>query len=136
MPELTVAEAARIAQGEVEGDGSRVVRGIRPLDEAGPDDLSFVAEPRYFPYIQASQARALLVARGSDAPLPAGTTGVRVDDARRAVARLLPALYPEAPPAPGVHPTAVVNGAEVDPSASVGAYAVLGEGTGVGPRAG
>jgi hypothetical protein len=72
MPELTVAEVARIAQGEVEGDGSRVVRGVKPLDEAGPGDLSFVAEPRYFPYIAASQAAALLVARGSDAPLPGG----------------------------------------------------------------
>jgi UDP-3-O-[3-hydroxymyristoyl] glucosamine N-acyltransferase len=135
MPELTVAEAARIAQGEVEGDGTLTVRGIKPLDEAGPDDLSFVAEPRYFPYIQASRARALLVARGSDAPLPAGTTVVRVDDARRAVARLLPALYPEDAPAPGVHPTAVVDGAKVDASAAVGAYAVIGEGSVVGPRA-
>ena len=121
MPELTVAEVARIAQGEVEGDGSRVVRGVKPLDEAGPGDLSFVAEPRYFPYIAASQAGALLVARGSDAPLPAGTTVVRVDDPRMALAVLLPALYPEAPEAPGVHPTAIVGeGARVDATASVG----------------
>jgi len=82
MPELTVAEVARIAGGEVEGDGSRLVRGVKPLDEAGPGDLSFVAEPRYFPYIAASRAGALLVARASDAPLPDGTTVVRVDDPR------------------------------------------------------
>jgi len=135
MPELTVAEAARIAGGEVEGDATLVIRGIKPLDEAGPDDLSFVAEPRYYAYIQASRARALLVARGSDAPLPAGTTVVRVDDARRAVARLLPALYPEAPSTPGVHPTAVVDGARVDATACVGPYAVVGEGSVIGPRA-
>ena len=136
MPELTVAEVARIAQGEVEGDGSRVVRGVKPLDEAGPDDLSFVAEARYFPYIAATRAAALLVARGSEAPLAAGPAVVWVDDPRRALSLLLPVLYPEAPAAPGVHPTAVLGeGARVDETASVGPYAVIGEGTVVGPRA-
>jgi UDP-3-O-[3-hydroxymyristoyl] glucosamine N-acyltransferase len=136
MPELTVAEVARIAQGEVEGDRDRVVRGVKPLDEAGPDDLSFVAEARYFPYIAATRAAALLVARGSGAPLAAGPTVVWVDDPRRALAALLPVLYPEAPAAPGVHPTAVVGeGARVDETAAVGPYAVIGEGTVVGPRA-
>ncbi len=136
MPELTVAEVARIAGGEVEGDGSRVVRGVKPLDEAGPGDLSFVAEPRYFPYIAASRAGALLVAHGSEAPLPPGSTVVRVDDPRGALALLLPALYPEAPAAPGVHPTAVRGeGARVDATASVGPDAVIGEGTEIGARA-
>jgi len=136
MPELTVAEVARIAGGEAEGDEGRVVRGVKPLDEAGPEDLSFVAEARYFPYIAATRAAALLVARGADVPLPSGLTVVRVDDPRRALAAVLPALYPEAPAAPGVHPTAVVGeGARVDETASVGPYAVIGEGTVVGPRA-
>ncbi|HEX6745939.1 MAG TPA: UDP-3-O-(3-hydroxymyristoyl)glucosamine N-acyltransferase [Longimicrobium sp.] len=134
MAELTVAELARIAGGEVEGDPALPLTGVKPLDEAGPGELSFVAEPRYFPYIQSSQAGALLVARGSDAPV-AGRTVVRVDDPRRALARILAALYPEDRPPAGVHPTAVTDGAEIDPTATVGAYAVIGAGTIVGPRA-
>src|ERR687885_579513 len=36
MPELTLAEVARIAEGELEsGDAALTVRGVRPLDEAG-----------------------------------------------------------------------------------------------------
>ena len=136
MPELTIAEVARIAGGEVEGDAGLVVRGVRPLEEAGPDDLSFVAEARYFPYIASSRAGAVLVARAADAPLREGMTAVRVDDPRRALARLLPALYPDAPHTPGIHPTAVIGeGARIAGSASVGAYAVIGEGTSVGERA-
>ncbi len=136
MPELTLAEVARIAEGEVEGDASLLVRGVKPLDEAGPGDLSFVAEARYFPYIQASQAGALLVARGNEAPLKPGTPVVRVDDPRNALARLLPVLYPERRPAPGVHPTAVVGeDVRIVASASVGAYAVIGDGSVVGERA-
>jgi UDP-3-O-[3-hydroxymyristoyl] glucosamine N-acyltransferase len=137
MPELTIAEVARIAEGQVErGDPAQVVRGVAPLDEALPHHLSFVAEARYHPYIQASRAGAVLVARGAAIELPEGMAAIRVDDPRRALARILPALHPEPAPAPGVHPTAVVGeGAQIAASASVGAYAVLGEGVRVGERA-
>src|SRR4051812_24173180 len=133
MPELTVAEVARLCGGGGEGDAALRGNGVKTLDQAGPNEVSFVAEPPYVPYIQASQARALLVPRGSEVPLPEGVTAIRVDDPRRALAHLLPALYPATPPAPGVHPTAVVaDGAQVAGSASVAAYAVVGEGTRVG----
>ena len=137
MAELTIAEVARIAGGEVErGAPERTVRGVKPLDEAGPDDLSFVAEARYHPYIHASRAAALLVARGAAVELPDGMAAVRVDDPRRALARILPVLHPPPPHVPGVHPTAVLGeGVAVDATASVGAYAVLGDGTRVGARA-
>lgn len=136
MPEMTIDEVARIAEGVVEGDGSRTVRGVAPLEEAGPDQISFVAEARYFPYIQASQAAAVFVARDADVPLPPRMAAVRVDDPRRALARVLPALYPERVPAPGVHPTAVLGeGVDVAPSATVAPYAVIGDGARIGERA-
>lgn len=136
MAELTLAEVARITGGEVEGDGGRTVDGVAPLEQAGPRQLSFVAEARYHPYIQASRAAAVLVARAARVALPEGMSAVRVDDPRRALARVLPALYPPRAPAPGVHPTAVVaEDAEVDATAAVGAFAVVGEGTRIGPRA-
>jgi UDP-3-O-[3-hydroxymyristoyl] glucosamine N-acyltransferase len=137
MPELTIAEVARIVGGEVErGDPERTVRGMAPLDEAGPGDLSFVAEARYHAYIHASRAAAVLVARGAAVELPEGMAAIRVDDPRRALARVLGVLYRPAPAPPGIHPTAVLGeGVVVDPSASVGAYAVIGQGTRVGERA-
>jgi UDP-3-O-[3-hydroxymyristoyl] glucosamine N-acyltransferase len=136
MPELRVDEVARLCGGEVEGDGTLRVSGVKPLDQAGPAELSFVAEPRYFPYIQASQARALLVPRGSEVALPEGVTAIRVDDPRRALAHLLPVLYPPATATPGVHPSAVIAAdAQVAASASVEAYAVIGAGARVGERA-
>jgi UDP-3-O-[3-hydroxymyristoyl] glucosamine N-acyltransferase len=61
---------------------------------------------------------------------------VRVDDPRRALARVLPALYPERVPAPGVHPTAVLgDGVAIAASATVGPCAVIGDGCVVGERA-
>jgi UDP-3-O-[3-hydroxymyristoyl] glucosamine N-acyltransferase len=136
MPEITVREIARLAGGEFEGDAERTVRGVKPLDEAGPDDLSFVAEPRYHPYIRSSRAGALLLGREVAAELPNGMAAVRVEDPRRALTAVLEALYPPRPHVAGVHPTAVVgDGAVVDPSASVGPFAVVGEGAVVGAGA-
>jgi UDP-3-O-[3-hydroxymyristoyl] glucosamine N-acyltransferase len=136
MADMTIDEVARIAEGVVEGDGTRVVSGVAPLEEAGADQISFVAEARYFPYIQASQAAAVFVARDADVPLPPHMAAVRVDDPRRALARVLPALYPERVPAPGVHPTAVLgDGVAIAASATVGPYAVIGDGCVVGERA-
>ena len=133
---MTIDEAARIVGGDVEGDGSREVRGVAPLEEAGGDQISFVAEARYFPYIQASRAAAVLVARDAEVPLPPHMAAIRVEDPRRALAHLLAALYPERVPAPGVHATAVLGeGARVAASATVGPYAVIGAGTAIGERA-
>ncbi|MBB4638630.1 UDP-3-O-(3-hydroxymyristoyl)glucosamine N-acyltransferase [Longimicrobium terrae] len=136
MAELTAAEVARIAEGDLEGDGTLTLHGVAPLEEAGPGHLSFVAEARYHPYIHASRAGAVLVARDARVQLPAGMSAVRVDDPRRALARLLPLFYPETPAAPGVHATAVLgDGVVVASTATVGPYAVVGEGTRVGERA-
>ncbi len=136
MPQLTVSEIARLVGGEVQGDAGRPIRGVAALDAAGPGDLSFVANPRYLPYLHASSAGAVLVARGLDAEVPAGAAAIRVADPHAALALVLPVLYPEEPAPPGVHPTAVVGeDAEIGEGASVGAYAVVGRGVRIGARA-
>lgn len=136
MPQLTLAQVAAAAGGEVFGDGSRAVTGVAPLDEAGPEHLSFVANAKYFAYIATTRAGGLLVPRDGEVPLPEGASGVRVDDPHAALARVLPLLYPEAAPPAGVHPTAVVDpSATVSPDAHVGPYAVVGAGAAIGARA-
>lgn len=138
MPRLT--ELAGRVGGEVIGDGERPIDGFARLEDAGPRDLSLLAEARYRPAAEASAAGALLVPRGRDGgpgiEPPPGRDLVLVPDPRRAMAAILEALYPSSRPAPGVHPTAVVgDGCEIDPSASVGPYAVIGEGSRIGAGA-
>jgi UDP-3-O-[3-hydroxymyristoyl] glucosamine N-acyltransferase len=43
---LTLEELARRIGAEVRGDGSRRVRAVRPLEDAGPEDVAFFANPR------------------------------------------------------------------------------------------
>jgi UDP-3-O-[3-hydroxymyristoyl] glucosamine N-acyltransferase len=135
MPELSVSELSRLIAGEVEGDGERIVRGVAPLEGAGPDDLSFVANPRYLRYLPTTAAGAVLLPRALDSAPPAGVVAIRVDDPYAALAAVLPVLYPERTDPPEIHPTAVIGEeAELGEGVTIGAYAVIGRRVRIGDR--
>ncbi|HET8656784.1 MAG TPA: UDP-3-O-(3-hydroxymyristoyl)glucosamine N-acyltransferase [Longimicrobiaceae bacterium] len=135
MPELLLTEIVRLADGELRGSGETRIRGVAPLEGAGPGELSFIANARYLPYLHATHAAAVLVARELSAEVPASIPQVLVGDPHAALARILPALYPAAPREVGVHPTAVVDeSADVGEAAYVGPYAVIEAGVRLGAR--
>jgi len=126
---FTVAELAERLGGEVEGDGAVRLVDVRGLDEAGPDHLSFLANPRYAPKVATTRAGAVLVARDVGA---GGRTVIRCDDPYAAFAHALEAFHPLAWPAPGIDARAyVAPDAEVD-GATVEAFAWIGPGARVG----
>lgn len=133
MPDISVAEIAERARGEVVGDPAVRIRGVASLDAAQPHELSFVSNARYLPRAQATRAGAVLLPRSLEVPLPAGVAGIRVDDPYVVLSWLLPFLYPESPQEPGVHPTAVVEpGVEMGEGVRVDPYAVIGSGARIG----
>jgi UDP-3-O-[3-hydroxymyristoyl] glucosamine N-acyltransferase len=139
---LTLDALARLTEAKAtEGDAAaraRRLTGIAALADAGPEDLSFLGNPRYAAEIATSRAGAILVpADHPGAPAP-GQAFVRVERPSYALALVCAAveasLWPR-PPA-GVHPSAVVDpSASVDPSAHVGPGCTLLAGASVGPRA-
>jgi UDP-3-O-[3-hydroxymyristoyl] glucosamine N-acyltransferase len=130
-----LGELAALVGGEVVGDPERRVEAVRPLDVAGPADLSFLTHPRYREQAEASRAGALLLAE--DARGLASAADLLVcPDPYHALSRILDHVHPRPAVTPGIHPTAVIGeGCTIDPSASVGPYAVLGEECTVGPGA-
>ncbi len=46
MPTFTVREIAALVGGEPVGDLDRIVRSVKPILEAGADDVTFIANPR------------------------------------------------------------------------------------------
>jgi UDP-3-O-[3-hydroxymyristoyl] glucosamine N-acyltransferase len=122
---FSVAEVAAACGGRVVGDGNRLLSGVRSLEDAGADALSFVNGERALPRAVASAAGALLAR--SAAALP-GRTVIEVPDPPAALIPVLRLFHPVRAPRPGIHPTAVVDaGAFVDPSAEIGPYAVVGD---------
>ncbi len=119
----TLSEIAERCGAVLQGDGSRLVVGPADLEGAGPEEVSFLANPRYAPLLETTRAAAVLVqedlpCRREDLAL------LRVRDPNRAFSAVVELFAPAWASQPaGVHPTAVVAG-----------DAVLGEGVSVGPH--
>jgi UDP-3-O-[3-hydroxymyristoyl] glucosamine N-acyltransferase len=113
------------------GDGEVEVRRVSGIDEAGPGDVTFVANSRYAPRLATTRASAVIVSPELATPLPS----LLSPNPYLAYARAVGLLHPRASPPPGVHASA-----HVDPTASlgegvhVGALAVVGARTRVGAR--
>lgn len=103
------------------------ITGLATLHEAGPDQLSFLANPQYRKYLADSKAGAVLLT-AADAEGFAGAALI-VPNPYLAYAELSHLFDRKPRAAAGVHATAVVaEDAVIDASASVGAYAVIESG--------
>ena len=46
-----LSDLAAAVSAELVGDGERLIRGVATLERAGPDQISFLANPRYRPQL-------------------------------------------------------------------------------------
>ncbi|WOS42213.1 UDP-3-O-(3-hydroxymyristoyl)glucosamine N-acyltransferase [Xanthomonas rydalmerensis] len=123
---------------QVHGDGSVAVHAVATLAQAGPGQLSFLANPRYRAQLADSTA-AIVVLRADDAEAAPGTALI-ARDPYVAFAKIA-ALFDVAPARPpGVHPSASIDpSAQVAPTAHIGAFvsigarSVVGDGCVIGP---
>jgi UDP-3-O-[3-hydroxymyristoyl] glucosamine N-acyltransferase len=130
---MTLGELATRLGCALRGDGTLVIRAIRGLEEAGPGDLTFLANPKYAAQLAATRASAAIVASDA-AELPIAT--LRADNPYVCFARALAIFHRPLRPPAGIHPTAVVSpSASIAEPASIGAYAVIGDDVVIGPGA-
>src|SRR5437870_2943453 len=131
MP-FTVAEIAQHVGGEVVGDSALVLKGFAPADRAQPGDLTFAENENYFARAEQSAAAAVIV---DGVFASARKVLIRVSNARIAFAKVLPLFFPEPIFAPGIHSTAIIaTSAQVDATAHIGPFCVLGEHVHIGPN--
>ena len=129
---LSLADLADRLGVELVGDGDRLVEGIRPLDQAGPEHLSFLHNPKYVE--QAAESRAGAILAHSPEQLP-GRDLLIIDQPYLAVAKALEIFHPRPQPEPGVHPSAVVaDDLELGVGAGVGPLVAVGHGVAIGAR--
>jgi UDP-3-O-[3-hydroxymyristoyl] glucosamine N-acyltransferase len=129
--QLTVTELAALLGAQLLGSGSAVVRGVGAVEAAAPDQVTFMDSPRLAASLAASGAAAVIVKQQvKDLAMPQ----LIVPDVDRALIAALTALAPAlAPPAAGVHPTALVDpAATLGRNVSVGPHVVIAPGAGIG----
>lgn len=130
---LTLAEIATLVSGRVVGDATVSIADVRPVDEAGPGDLGFLASRKYVRHVAGTRATALLVDGALESEAGEGRPFVVVENAHVALYHVLSRLYPQARTPAAVHPTAVLGeGVELAEDVGVGPFAVIEDGVEVG----
>ena len=132
--EISLGELAALIGGELTGPKDRRVSGLKGIEEAGPFEAAFLANPKYAKALPRCKAGVVLVR--PDQKTPPGLAVIRVEDPYLAYAKLLTfATRRETPPL-GVHPKAVVEDtARLGKDVSVHALAYVGHGAEIGDGA-
>lgn len=123
--------------GQLRGSRDQMVQRLAPLQSAGPQDLSFLSQPRYRSQLESSLAGAVIL---TEAMLPQDKPGswILTEDPYFYFSRLTRLWRQQHPlPAgPRIHPSAVVDpsatiaaDAHIGPLCVVESGAVIGEGT-------
>jgi UDP-3-O-[3-hydroxymyristoyl] glucosamine N-acyltransferase len=130
---MKLGELATRLGAELRGDANLEVTGVKGIEEAGPGEITFVANPRYAALARKTQAAAVLVEPGFQ---EISTPTLRLNNPYLAFSRTLAFFYQ--PPAypPGIHSTAVIDPtATIGADSHIGAYAVIGAGVSLGDHA-
>ena len=130
---MKLGELATRLGAELRGNADLEVTGVKGIEEAGPTEITFVANPRYTGLARKTQAAAVLV-EPEFPEIDAAT--LRIKNPYHAFSRALGMFYQPPVYSAGVHPTAVVDPtAEIGAGAHIGAYVVVGPGVRLGPSA-
>ena len=123
------------------------IEGLAPIETAGPRDLAYLDNPRYFDALATTRAAACLLRSAARPRAPSSVATLVVDDPYRAFARVAAHLVPSSLRAAplfgaGISPGAFVDpqarlepGVDVEPGAVIAAGAEIGTGTLIGANA-
>jgi UDP-3-O-[3-hydroxymyristoyl] glucosamine N-acyltransferase len=121
---MKLGELAMRLGAELRGDAELEVTGVKGIEEAGPTEVTFVANPKYGGLARRTKAAAVLV-EPEFPEIEAAT--LRIKNPYLAFSRTLGFFYQPPVYPPGIHPTAVIDPtAVVGEEAHIGAYVVLG----------
>ena len=116
----------------LDGDAAIEVVRVATLEDAGPGDVTFLANSKYTSALTTTRASAAIVAHDvKSAPCAL----LRTANPYLTFARALGLMNPQSRPAAGVDATAIVApGAVLEADVSIGPYVVIGEGARIGAR--
>ncbi|HEY0430328.1 MAG TPA: UDP-3-O-(3-hydroxymyristoyl)glucosamine N-acyltransferase [Pyrinomonadaceae bacterium] len=123
LSELAALTAATVDQ----SSGDTEITGAAGLDDAGPGDVTFLANPRYTPRVNSTKAAAIYLSE--TAPVDREIPVLRAKDPYLAYTRALRLFHPEPAFVAFIHESAVI-----DPTATVAENVWIGAGVVIGPN--
>ncbi len=129
---MTLAELAHRLGSRLEGDGSVEVFRVAGIEDAGPGDVTFLANPRYAARLSETRASAVIA---GESVTGAPCAILRSANPYVTFADAIAVLTPPVRPPKGISPLAAVDPtAELGPDVSVGPFVVIGPGATIGAR--
>jgi UDP-3-O-[3-hydroxymyristoyl] glucosamine N-acyltransferase len=129
LAQIASALGARLENGSPDTE----ITGVAGIEEAGPDHLTFVANPKYASAARTAKAGAIIVAENFPY-IPSAM--LRSGNPYLAFAKAIELFYQPPKYAPGVHPTAVIHSsAKIGENAHIGPYVVVSEDVRIGKNA-
>ena len=119
---FTASQIAALLGGTVEGDPNVEVWNVAKIEEGAPGMLSFLANPKYTPYLYTTTSSVVIVNNDFEAKAPVAATLIRVEDAYASFAKLLAYYDKMSQEKQGVSSLAFVSS-----SAQCGEHLYLGE---------
>jgi UDP-3-O-[3-hydroxymyristoyl] glucosamine N-acyltransferase len=141
---VKLRDIAAHLRAELIGDGDCEIHRVAKIEEAGPGDLTFLANPKYARHLAETRASAVIAGKSTSLPSERSASDLallRVDDPYTSFVRAVVLFHPPAPPVqPGIHPSAVIDqtavlGSDVRVAAGVviGSRCRIGERTMIAP---
>ena len=129
---MKLSELAARLECTVEGDGEIDIRRVAAIEDAGPGDLTFFANPKYADALKRTLASAVIAAPAVSG-IPCAV--LRTPEPYVTFARALGWFASTWRPPAGAHRLALVDpGAMVADDASIGPFVVVSEGARIGAR--
>ena len=130
---FTASQIAGILEGEVEGDASIEVSKLAKIEEGLPGSLTFLANPKYTPYLYTTKASITIVDKTFVAEQQYTTTLLRVDDAYKSFSKLLEYYNQVKMNKSGVEePVFISKSATLGTDLYIGAFAYIGDNVTIG----
>lgn len=125
---FSAAQIAGILEGEVIGDPEIEVSTLSKIEEGKEGSLTFLANPKYKPYIYSTKASITIVNADFEAEQELSTTLIKVDDAYKAFTKLLEYYNQIKLNKTGIEsPSFVSDSAQIGENPYIGAFSYIGD---------
>ncbi len=133
---FTATQIAGILDGEIDGNSEVEVSKLAKIEEGTQGSLTFLANPKYTPYIYTTEASITIVDRDFVAENSVNTTLIRVEDAYKAFSKLLEYYNQVKMNKTGIEqPVFISETAQYGENMYMGAFSYLGENVNIGKNA-
>lgn len=131
---LFVNEIANLVGGEVVGDKNLFIDGVAGLEDATQMDLTFLANPKYYPYLEKTKANVIIVDKKFDKKTD--KTLIKVQNPTIAFSQILNIFESERKKKflpKNISPKAIIKKtAKIGRNVSIGAYSIVEEDSEIG----